>query len=82
MRVSGKGWGGGRDNGDCDSEWCREGARERCNHGGNKNEQGEEEGEVVRNTGHWWWEELQLGRERRVELALALEEQWLDDLRQ
>ena len=72
-----QGWkGGGSDNGDCDSEchntlWCREGARERCSHGGSKNEQGE--GEEV---------DLQLGRERRVVLALALEELLLDDLRQ
>ena len=53
----GQGWkGGGSDNGDCDSEchsvlWCREGARERCSHGGSKNEQGEEEGE----DGGWSW---------------------------
>ena len=84
----GQGWkGGGSDNGDCDSEchntlWCREGARERCTHGGSKNEQGEGEVVVERNLGHRWWEELQLGRERRVELALALEELGLDDLRQ
>ena len=58
------------------------GARQRCSHGESKNEQGEWEGEGERNSEHRWWEELQLGRERRVDLALALEEQWLDDLRQ
>ena len=43
-------------------------------HGGSKNEQGEGEGEVERKRSgqHWWWEVLQLGRERRAELAHAL----------